>query len=250
MKLDGNLDETRFLWPNMPAKKRLHSRIRIINDGDHVVVNPRVRINGTRTPLSSDELIEEITKNSPDPLDKVLRTYHAMRCYSVHADPHIETGDPLSYFLYHSYGICNQQGAVLAGLWELYGYRWRESGPHNHWSAEVEIGGKTVHLDTDMHAYYLMYDNHTIASAQDIHDDPMLVIRASHDRVFDRFPRMADDAEVNMYFSSERTAALYNGTRRSIPPLKFGKPEKESVRFVLRPGESYGWHTGEPKNVP
>lgn len=50
-----------------------------------------------------------------------------------------------------------------------------------------------------------------------------------------------------MYFSSEKYAALY-WPRPSTPPLKFGKPEKQSVRFVLRPGESYGWHTGEPKN--
>ena len=112
----------------------------------------------------------------------------------------------------------------------------------------MEILGKTVHLDTDMHAFYLMYDNKTIASAQDIHDDPMLVIRSSHERVYDRFPRMLDDPEVNMYFSSEKYAALY-WPSASTPPLTLGKPEKQSVRIVLRPGESYGWHTGERKIV-
>lgn len=248
VKVGGSLDETRFLWPNLPATKRFHSRFRIANEGDQEIVNPRLTINGFRIPLTSDELIEELTHNSRNPLDKVLRTYYAMCYFSVHAEPHIETGEPLSYFLYHSYGICNQQGAVQASLWELYGYKWRDSGPHNHWSAEVEVQGKTVHLDTDMDAYYLMYDNHTIASAQNIHDDPMLVLRASHSRVYDRFPRMAEDPEVNMYFSSEKIAALY-WARPSIPSLALGKPVKESIRLVLRPGESYGWHTGERRTV-
>jgi hypothetical protein len=249
LQVGGNMDETRFLWPNMPAKKRFFSRIRITNDGDHDVINPRLSINGFRIPLSSDELIQDLSHGSQDPLDRVLRTFYAMSYYSVHAILNIVRIDPLSYFLYQSYGICDEQSAVQAGLWDLFGYRWRPSEPHNHTSAEVEILGKTVHLDTDLHAFYLMYDNNTIASAQDIHNDPMLVIRSSHERVYDRFPRMPDDPEVNMYFSTEKYAALYNGVNTSVLPLRLRKPIKQSLPIVLRPGESYGWHTGEQKIV-
>lgn len=249
LKVGGNLDETRFLWPNMPAKKRPFSRFRITNDGDQDVINPRLRINGFRVPLSSDELIESLTHNSNDPLDRVIRTFYAVSNYSVHALLNADRISPLSYFSYQSYGVCDEKNATQAGLWNLFGYRWRNSDPHNHSSSEVEIHGKTVHLDTDLQAFYLKYDNKTIASAQDIHDDPMLVIRSSNERSFDRFPRMADDPEIEMYFSSERIAALYNGMRVSAPPLTLAKPVKESVRIVLRPGESYGWNTGERKVV-
>lgn len=248
LQVGGNLDETRFLWPNMPAKKRFFSRLRITNDGNQDVINPRLSINGFRIPLSSDELIENLSHGSQDPLDRVLRTFYAMCNYSAHAPLNIDRIVPLSYFLYQSHGVCNEQSAGQAGVWNLFGYRWRSSEPYNHSSAEVEIGSKTVHLDANLHAFYLMYDNKTIASAQDIHDDPMLVIRASHERVYDRFPRMADDPEVNMYFSSEKYAGLY-WPRPSPPPPELGKPEKESVRIVLRPGESYGWYTGGEKVV-
>jgi|GEM_PF-5795296 hypothetical protein len=245
LKIGGNLDETRFLWPNMPAKKRSFSRIRITNEGDHDVINPRLSINGFRIPLSSDELTQALSHGSQDPLDRVLRTFYAMTNYNMHGHLNISRIVPLSYFLYLGYGVCDEQSAVQAGLWDLFGYRWRSSEPHNHTSAEVEVLGKTVHLDANLQAFYFMYDNHTIASAQDIQNDPMLVIRSSHERVYDRFPRMPDDPEVSMYFSTEKYAALYNGLRRSIPPLELGTPEKESVRIILRPGESYGWHTGE-----
>ena len=248
LQVGGNLDETRFLWPNMPAKKRFFSRIRITNEGDQDVINPRVRINGFRIPLSSDELTRNISHESRDPLDRVLRTFYAMCSYSIHADPNIDTRKPLSYFLYHSYGICDDQISVQAELWQLFGYKWRSSGPYNHASAEVEVRGKSVHFDTDMHAFYLMYNNETIASAQDIHDDPLLVMRASHERVYDRFPRLPDDPEVNIYFSSEKYAALY-GPGKLIEPLVLHKAEKNAVRIVLRPGESYGWHTGERRVV-
>ena len=99
LQIGGNLDETRFLWPNMPAKKRFFSRIRIINDGDHDVINPRLSINRFRIPLSSDELIENLSHGSHDPLDRVLRTFYAMCYYSVHAAPYDESAEPLSYFL-------------------------------------------------------------------------------------------------------------------------------------------------------
>ena len=54
LQVSGNLDETRFLWPNMPAKKISFSRIRITNDGDRDVINPRLSINGFRIPFSSE----------------------------------------------------------------------------------------------------------------------------------------------------------------------------------------------------
>ena len=249
MGVGGNLDETRFLWPNIPAKKRFFSRIRITNEGDQNVINPRLSINGFIIPLSTNELIRNISHKSRDPLDQVLRIFYAMCDYSIHASTrNVDVSSPLSFFLFHGYGACTDVSAVQAELWQLFGYKWRSSAPHNHASAEVEVRGKTVHLDTDLRAFYLMYDNETIASAQDIHDDPMLVMRASHERVYDRFPRMPHDPKVDMYFSSEKNAALYP-PHKIIEPLKINKLDKDVVRIVLRPGESYGWHTGERRVV-
>jgi hypothetical protein len=251
MKVSGNLDETRFLWPNMPAKKRFLSRISICNEGDRDVINPRVRINGFRMPLSSNELIQGISYGSEDPVDRVLRTYYAMCNYSLHSSAHaVDRGAPLSYFLSYGYGLCEDQTAVQAGLWQLYGYKWRSSWPFNHSSAEVEVQGRTIHLDTDLHAFYLLYDNRTIASAQDIHNDPMLVVRASHERRYDRFPRLPHEPEIDMYFSTEKYAALYHRARdSSLPPLIKNRSGREAFQILLRPGESYGWHTGERKAV-
>ena len=100
LQVGGNLDETRFLWPNMPAKERFFSRIKISNEGDKNVINPRVRINGFRIPLSSDELIKNISHDSRDPLDRVLRTFYAMCDYSVHALLNsFYATNPLPYFL-------------------------------------------------------------------------------------------------------------------------------------------------------
>jgi len=248
VRLAGNLDETRFLWPNMPAKKRLFSSIRIANEGDRAVLNPRVSVNGFRVPLSSDELLQTISSNPEAPLDRVLRIFHAISRYSTHASPLNEPPVPLFYFLNGSWGLCNDKTAVQSSLWDLSGYRWRESEPYNHTSAEVEIQGKTLHLDADLQAYYLKHDNLTIASAQDIREDPMLVLRAVHERSYDRFPRLAAEPDVEMYFSSEKYAALYP-PRDSSPPLTSRKQEKKILGILLRPGEAYGWHTAERKII-
>lgn len=246
--LSGNLDETRFLWPNMPAKRRLFSSISIANEGDRAILNPRVSVNGFRVPLSSEELLRTISDNPKAPLDRVLRIFNTIGRYSTHALPLNEPVDPLFYFLNGSWGLCNDKTGVQAALWNLSGYRWRESEPYNHTSAEVEIQGKTLHLDADLQTYYLKHDNLTIASAQDIREDPMLVLRAVHEHSYDRFPRMAAEPDVEMYFSSEKYAALYP-PRDSSPPLTSRKQEKKILSILLRPGEAYGWHTAGKKII-
>lgn len=243
----GNLDETRFLWPNVPSKRRFYTSIKIVNEGNHDVLNPRVSVNGFKPPLSSEELLQTISDNPKDPLDRVLRIFYAVSNYSTHEPSADETASPLHYFLNSSWGLCHDKTRVQSALWNLAGFRWRESEPYNHTSAEVEVQGKSLLLDTDLQTLYLKHDNLTIASAQDIRDDPLLVLRASHERIFDRFPRLVDEAEVNMYYSSEKTAALYP-PRESPPPLASQKPDIQRYSILLRPGEAYGWHTGKSQN--
>ncbi len=55
MTVLGNVDETRFLWPNLPGKTSFYSAVRIRNAGENPIVNPRLTLNGFQTPLTTKE---------------------------------------------------------------------------------------------------------------------------------------------------------------------------------------------------
>lgn len=238
----NQVDETCYPWPKTPATPRVVSWFRITNTGDEQIQNPRLRINGFRMPLSTEELENALIKGSADTRDQVLRVFYAIYNYAQHRYPVI-TKMPLDYFLTDLSGDCACMMLVQERIWSLLGLRHRNSHAICHAVSEVEVGGRTLHLDSNLQAFYLLHDNWTIASAQDLRDDPWLVRRATHYRDFNRYPRLLDDPElVSMWYSSSKVAALF-GPRAAPPPLRNPDPVPARVQFSLRPGESYGWDT-------
>ena len=95
---------------------------------------------------------------------------------------------PLTFFVGYGGGLCEDRANVQRMLWDDLGHRSRDSQASNHTAYEVEYGNRIIHLDPDTQAYYLMHDNWTVASSQDIYDDPMLVQRAVHYRNYLKYP--------------------------------------------------------------
>jgi hypothetical protein len=245
----GNADESAFLWPSMPSKKRFVSSITIKNTGDNVLINPRVSINGHQIPLTTAELLSSITRDGKDPLDRLLRIYHAVDRYSIHKDLFLSKlqDSPLKSFVAYGGGMCEDRANIQSMLWDVMGHKWRNSRANNHTVDEVEYGHRLLHLDTDIQAYYLMHDNWTVASSQDLRDDPMLVLRAVNYRNYMKYPRGAEDPETDMWYSSEKVAALFGDDNRE--PLSSNAPVSEKFEILLRPGEAYGWHSDKPKHI-
>ena len=122
--------------------------------------------------------------DSKDSLDRVQRIFHTIDSYSTHDDLGLDKwiDSPLTFFIGYGAGLCDDRANVQRMLWDVLGYPSRGSWGSNHTVFEVEQGNRILHLDTDTQAYYLMHDNSTIASSQDIRDDPMLVQRSVHYR--------------------------------------------------------------------
>jgi hypothetical protein len=73
--VEGVADERNYLWPSDPPEKRFISSVKIINVGSQAVKNPRVRINGFQLPLTTQEFLEGVTRNSTDAQDRLLSRY-------------------------------------------------------------------------------------------------------------------------------------------------------------------------------
>ena len=245
----GNVDESSFLLPSLPPNERFVSSVMIRNTGDNVIVNPRVSINGYRIPLTTAELLSSITLDSQDPLDRLLKIFYAIDRYSIHEDMRLGKwqDSPLTFFVGYGGGQCEDRANIQRMLWDVLGYKARNSQAYNHTAYDVEYGNRIFHLDTDTDAYYLMYDNWTGASSLDIFDDPMLVQRAVHYRNYVKYPVGAKDTETVMWYSSEKVAALYeDGNRESLVSRA---PVYEEFKILLRPGEGYGWNSDKPKHL-
>lgn len=250
---DVGTDERNYLRPSDPPDKRFISSVRIINVGNQSVKNPRVKINGFMLPLTTQEFLDGVIQNSADAQDRLLRLYYTMINYTVHGDlPLGEDTTPLSWFLGHGYGLCEIQTYVQGGFWDAMGHRSRNGMGVNHTAGEVEIGDRTVLLDTDLVSYYMKHDNWTLASADDVRGDGMLALRSSHYRDYNRYPRLASEPEIDMWNSSEKIASIYNYTNVDPQsPITLGRnqPLQEAFELILRPGESYGWHTDKSNHL-
>lgn len=247
MTVPGNVDETRFLWPNLPGETSFYSAVRIRNVGESPIVNPRLTLNGFQTPMTTKELIDAVMPGASNGMDRILRIFYTMTRYVTHYEkPSGDAVHPLSFFLNYGYGVCFDQMGIMAELWDVAGFRWRFADPMNHATAEVEEPQqkKTVLLDTDFNAYYLKHDNWSIASVQDVREDPMLVLRSTHEREYHRSPWQEGDPVVDMWGSSEKMASLY-AIRPTRPLYKATSGPQFNGKFsmILRPGESYSWHS-------
>ena len=145
-------------------------------------------------------------------------------CYAGNA--HGVTYDPVIILNAYGFGCCEQRAYALAWIWQQQGYQTRLASLSGfHTIPEAFYGNAWHMLDPDHDVYYLK-DDQTIASVQDILNDPTLVSRTV-------------DANGNdpAGWSGAEMAALYEETASTLrywPPLS---PSTSST-FSLRPGES------------
>ena len=133
MPLPGNVDETRFLWPNLPGKTPFYSAVRISNVGENPIANPRLTLNGFQTPLTTRELMDALTRDASNGMDRILRIFYTMTRYVTHYEkPNGDALNPLGFFLNYGYGVCFDLMGSMAGLWDVAGFRWRYAHPMNH----------------------------------------------------------------------------------------------------------------------
>ena len=80
----------------------------------------------------------------------------------------------------YGWSLCGGQHTVLKALYETAGYECRYVGWSNpgHTTIEVKYGGKWHYLDVFLKCYFWTKDKKTIASQEDIANDPSIVYDA------------------------------------------------------------------------
>jgi len=255
IELGGTADETNCGYPvcgyNFPRpqlRAQPNIMVRIENIGESDIVNPRLIVNGRRRTYDLRTFASDLVSDCDTLAEKSKKFFW----WYIHQRVHSNNGSPensQALIVLNSLGymICGNNVHVMYQLWRRAcmpgkkGYYklgtrptegdWRGTDLGAHYTAEYFYDGRWRMLDGNVAVYYLLRDNRTIASREQLHHDHDLIRRAHFGTL----------TNVVTPLYAEKIVGLY---RRDLlgmyPPMQ---NVIETWDLTLRPGESieYRW---------
>jgi hypothetical protein len=139
--------------------------------------------------------------------------------------------DPVKVFNVYGYNTCGNDSICLAGQWRQAGLRVAPARLVGHCVTQVFFDGSWHVMDGDMHAIYLLRDNETVASEQDLVRDHDLLRRTHTQGILQPDRRASDEWESSIYVFEGKVT----GSRNSA---------SSALDMTLRPGEALVWRWG------
>ena len=206
--------------------------VRLENTGATDVVHPWLS-NGRNNFRSLDEIVASAVK--PDMTDR--EKAHALWFQEIRhryhwAGDNNELGDPVKVFNIYGHNTCGNDSICLAGLWKRAGLKVTPARVVGHCVTQCYFDGRWNLFDGDMHSKYLLRDNHTVASEQDLVRDHDLIKRTHTQGILNPDKRANDEWEASIYMFEGRPA----GDRNCV--------QDTTMNLVLRPGEAITWRWG------
>ena len=142
--------------------------VRMENVGTTDVINPWLS-NGRNDFRNLKEMAASALRPGMTDREKAIALWRLQTTHRFHAsttDP--ESNDPVKVFNVYGYTTCGDDSICLAGLWRTAGFKVRPARVVGHCITQVHYDGRWNLLDGDMGPFYLLRDNLTIASEQDL----------------------------------------------------------------------------------
>jgi len=154
-------------------REPVNETIIIENLGDTPIVNPRITVNGKYDWFDVESIAREATLGCNTEEEKAFAIFNFVRTQSHHLSPpkHLEALNPVVYFNVYGYGQCAFHAAVSVALARALGMKARVWEVWKHTVSEFWYNEAWHMLDSDIEAYYLMEDNRTIASIEQLWED-------------------------------------------------------------------------------
>ena len=248
IKMDGTLDEfnTADYYDTYGNSMRFQSKFQpneyviIENIGDTDVVNPRIVINGRRNRFSVDDILADIIKPNMTDAEKALAIWAYVANIELQShdnDRRVDDGsilinkelaNPVKLSNIYYCSGCQFAAASISVLCEYIGLKTRTAAMGSaHRIAEVWYDDDWHILDGDQRTFYLEKDNKTLASYDDIRNDPCLCDR-NHDGGF-----------ASRGIKSR--GSQYKNLPQNIIDINDIKPYLSTMAMTLRPGEKLIW---------
>lgn len=206
--------------------------VRLENVGTQDVINPWLA-NGRNGFRSMAEMVAGAVKPGMSDREKAIALWRLQTTHRFHASSgDNEVNDPVKVFNVYGYTTCGNDSICLAGLWRAAGMQVRPARCPGHCIPQVFYEGRWHLLDGDMGPFYLLRDNVTIASEQDLVRDHDLVRRSHTGGILDPDSRATAEAFAGLFIAESE----WKGSRDSV--------RDTTMNMVLRPGEALVWRWG------
>jgi hypothetical protein len=206
--------------------------VRLENVGETDVINPWLS-NGQNDFRSVKEIVAGALLPGMSDREKAIAVWRVHSTHRFHASTgDNEVNDPVKVFNVYGYTTCGNDSICLAGLWRAAGFPVRPARCVGHCISQVQFDRRWNLLDGDMGPFYLLRDNATIASEQDLVRDHDLVKRTHTNGVNDPDSRAAAESSAALFISDSEG----KGTRDSV--------RDTTMNMVLRPNEAIVWRWG------
>lgn len=211
--------------------------VRLENVGDTDVVNPWLS-NGRNDFRTLDEIVASAVRPGMTDREKAFALWRQEIQHRYHwGGDNSELGDPVKLFNVYGHNTCGNDSICLAGLWKRAGLKVAPACVVGHCVTQAFFDGRWNLFDGDMHSMYLLRDNHTVASEQDLVRDHDLVKRSHTQGILNPDSRGTDEWEASIY--------VWDGEPVGSRDCASGT----SMNMVLRPGEAVTWRWGHADPV-
>jgi hypothetical protein len=174
--------------------------VQIENVGTTDVHNPWLTVNGRRNWRTLESIVAEAARGAETDPERARAIWEFARKHRFHACTwDNECSDAIKALNVYGYTLCGNQALMLDDLWTAAGLQTRRAFPRDHVVGEVFYDGGYHLMDGDEHIIFLLRDNKTIASAEDIVRDHDLVKRTHTYGIGSADSRRMDDFSGSLY---------------------------------------------------
>src|SRR5215472_4363883 len=206
--------------------------ITIHNSSGTALTVPQISDASGLRPLSTASILSQLPSGSDDQQSAiqawqfvVSRTFHL--CSSGAKQDNGEALDPLRLFGAYGFGCCEQTSQALIWIWRQLGHQARLAEMPFHAVPEIFYANAWHMFDPDHDVFYTK-DDGTVASVQDIIDNPDLVARTEDANGNDPVGWPAEEM-AELYAENASSLTYYTGVGFGVFP---------SSTIILRPHES------------
>jgi hypothetical protein len=211
--------------------------VRLENVGETDIVNPWLS-NGRNSFRTLGEIVSTAVEPGMTDRDKAFALWFQEVRYRYHwSGDNDELGDPVKVFNVYGHNTCGNDSICLAGLWKRAGLKVTPARVVGHCVSQAFFDGRWNLFDGDMHSMYLLRDNRTVASEQDLVRDHDLIKRSHTQGILNPDKRANDEWEASIYVFEGKP----DGDRNSVTST--------TMNMVLRPHEAITWRWGHADPV-
>jgi hypothetical protein len=236
--MDGrNCRSPQGVWTPFEQTWESNRSVRLENVGSTDVINPWLS-NGRNDFRSISAIAARALDAGMSEREKAMALWWQQVQYRFHYQgDNKELASPVKVLNVYGHDTCGNDSICLAGLWKTAGLKVAPARLVGHCVTQVFYENSWHLFDSDMQSVYLLRDNETIASEQDLVRDHDLIKRTHTQGILRPDGRPGDEHQASIYLFEGAISGDRNAERAS------------EMKMKLRPGEALVWRWGHTEPV-